>query len=95
MSVEHIDKSTAAAALRSAAVRYDDPDHDAFGRTLIHCMMSFTGADWDLDDALHLLSKATEVAWVDHLAGHELGIFAHGKCHYFNARRPRDEVAGA
>ena len=88
-----IDKATAAAALRAGSAHCDEPGHPDFGRTLIHCMMSFTSADWDLDGALELLARATEIAWVNHRLGHELGIFADGRCHYFDVRRPKDEDA--
>lgn len=76
MTVIHVDKPTAAEALRKTAVRYDDPDHDAFGRTHIHCLLGPFGADWDLDDAIRLLSQATDIGWVEHLIGHDLAVVA-------------------
>jgi hypothetical protein len=61
------------------------------GRKRIHCQMSFTGgADWDLDQAIELVEKATEIAWVDHLLSHDLAVMAEGCAHYFDVQCPRD-----
>jgi len=59
------------------------------GRKRIHCQMSFTGADWDLEQAIELVEKATEIAWVDHLRSHDLAVMTEGCAHYFDVRRPR------
>lgn len=92
--MSEITKQAAAEALRTAAFRVDDLDSEDYGRVLIHCMGSFTGADWDLDDALGLLSKAQRVGWVDHLFDHDLLIVdADGRRWHFNAKRPWGELS--
>jgi hypothetical protein len=59
------------------------------GRKRIHCQMSFTGADWNLDQAIELVEKATKIAWVDHRLSHDLAVMAEGCAHYFDVQRPR------
>lgn len=87
--VVDITKEEAAAAIRAAAHHYDDPDSDAFGRTLIHTFAGPFGADWDLDAALQAVSKAERCGWVDHILGHDLGIeTAEGKVVLFQCKRP-------
>lgn len=61
-----------------------------FGRTLIHCFLGPFGADWDLDDAIRLLSQATDIAWVDSIVRHDLAVVANRKAHYFDVKRPAE-----
>jgi hypothetical protein len=60
------------------------------GRRRIHCLMSFSGADWDLEQAIKLVEEATQVAWIDDLRGHELAVLADGCVHRFAVKRPED-----
>jgi hypothetical protein len=62
------------------------------GRKRIHCQMSFTGADWNLDQAIELVEKATKIAWVDHRLSHDLAVMAEGCAHYFDVQRPREQT---
>lgn len=86
-----ITKAEASEALRGAAFTVDDPESSDHGRTLIHCQMSFTGADWDLDGALDLVARADQVAWTTHWLRHDLGVQADGRAHYFDVPRPERE----
>jgi hypothetical protein len=90
MTAVHIDKATAAEALRKAAFRVTDLDSQDYGRQLVHCLIGTMGADWDLDAALADLAKASEVAWVDGLAGHDLAVLVGGRLRNFNVRRPEE-----
>ena len=68
--------------------------HEALGeqRSIVHCIMSFTGADWDLESAVALARKPdAKCAWLDGPAHHDLGIFADGRRHHFDVRRPETE----
>lgn len=78
--MKRITKTEAAAALREHAFRVTDLDSDDYGRQIIHCVGSFSGADWDLDDAIRVVSKAKAVAWEDHWLGHNLGVMDNDGC---------------
>lgn len=56
-------------------------------RVLIHCFMGGMGADWSLEGAVKLVERADEVAWVDNLFRHDLGVLADGKVHCFDVRK--------
>jgi len=72
-----------------AGFRVNEPDSSDFGRTLIHCFMGSFGADWDKDEVLKLIGKAEQIAWVKgQIFGHELGVRANGKNHYFDVKAP-------
>jgi hypothetical protein len=93
MTVVRIDREAAAAALRAAAFRVEDPDSVDYGRTIIHCFIGSIGASWDLDAALLVVSKATLVAWTDNLFSHDLAVVANSKQYNFDVQR--SEVDGA
>lgn len=65
-----------------------DEEDSAFGRTIVHCMRTFTGADWDLNDALALVGRSERIRWVDNPFAHELQVWVDGQPYHFNARRP-------
>jgi hypothetical protein len=55
---------------------------------LIHCFMGSMGADWDLESAVKLVRRSDDVAWIDNLFSHNLGVLADGRVHCFDARKP-------
>lgn len=58
-------------------------------RRVIHSMRGGLGADWDLDGAIAAVESAREVAWVDHLLGHNLAVReADGRIVHFEVKRP-------
>lgn len=58
-------------------------------RTIIHCVMSFTGADWDLETATALARRDdAQCAWAPHFMNHDLAIHAEGAMHRFDVRKP-------
>lgn len=64
---------------------------DALGeqRTLIHCFMGSMGADWSLEGAVKLTRREdAQSAWAPNMFRHELAVYADGKMHRFDARRP-------
>jgi len=81
----HLTPAQAEVALRKAAFTIGEEDEGA-GRVIVHCMMSFTGADWDLDSALALLPTARDIVWIDDIFGHELAVMSeNGTTHRFQA----------
>lgn len=88
MEPQYITKPEAVAALIAAASTVTDEASSDHGRTLIHCMMSFTGANWDLGDALALVEKSEQVAWTDNPFRHDLAVLADGRVHRFDVKRP-------
>lgn len=91
MSATEITKTEAAKALRAVAFKVTDEEDSAYGRTLVHCMRGFTGADWDLDDALELVEQATWTGWVDHLVGHDLQVVTDTGDYWFDAKRTTNQ----
>jgi hypothetical protein len=68
-------------------------DHLAEDKKRIHCMLSFTGADWDLTEAEALIGEATEVGWADNLFGHCLAALKDGRVYRFDVPRlPADKA---
>lgn len=88
MTVQHITKDEATTAITAAAFTVTDPEASDHGRVIIHCMMTFTGADWDLAEALKEIERADEIAWTDHLFGHDLAVRVGGDVYHFDAKRP-------
>jgi hypothetical protein len=82
MTVTPLTKADAAAALRSKA------HQDSEGRVVVHCLLGIVGTDWELDEALRLVSKATHVAWADHPFRHHLAVVADGRQYNFDVERP-------
>lgn len=58
------------------------------GRRIVHCAMSFTGADWDEQSVLDLIKTADQVLWLDGPGDHQLGIFADGRRYRFQVQHP-------
>jgi len=90
-----ITREEAIAALTAAAFTVTDPEDQNYGRTLTHCMMSFTGADWDLSAAIEKIQQTDVggVAWVKDMFGHELSVLVDGRAYRFDVKRP--DTAGA
>lgn len=67
-------------------------------RQIIHCRMSFSGADWDLADVLTLIDGAPEVRWVgsgSSSEGHQLLVVAEsGRRYCFGVRKPDTAIWG-
>ena len=89
MTAIMISKEDAAAALRTAAFTIDDPTSDENGRTIVHCFMSFCGADWDLSGVERLIQRADSLAWDDnHLFGHPVRVNEDGRrIYHFQGER--------
>jgi hypothetical protein len=95
-----ITKDEALAAVRAGAWTGDpDPasatcghpgctDHPGEGSKIVHCAMSFTGADWSLAAVERAIDLATRIAWVDGFAGHDLSVESEGRQFYFAVKRP-------
>jgi hypothetical protein len=47
-------------------------DHE--GRRIIHCLGSFTGADWDEGDVIGEIERARDVKWVNSGLDHDLAV---------------------
>lgn len=63
-------------------------DHPVY-RPIVHCVGSFTGADWDLESAVALVEQAARIEWVSNWADHELAVEeVDGKRWHFSIRRP-------
>lgn len=89
MSDNHtITKQEAIAALRAGAFTVDDPESSDHGRTIVHCRMSFTGADWDLGDAIAEVERADQVGWVGSIFDHDLAVLSGGKVYRFGIKQP-------
>ncbi len=86
-----ISKGEAAKAIREAAFHITDPDSGDYGRTVIHTQRGSFGADWDLDDALSAVSKATRCAWTWHIIGHELAVETPDGVIRFDVKRKADQ----
>jgi hypothetical protein len=52
--------------------------------------MKFTAADWDLDAAVDLVYRASEIMWVNHMFGYDLRIVVDGQGYHFNVQRPTE-----
>jgi len=50
-------------AATAQAFTVTDPDMSDYGRTLVHSMAGFLGADWDLPVVLAGIDAAAEVRW--------------------------------
>lgn len=82
-------------AVRSQAFHVDDPESSDYGRSLVHCFRTFTGADWD-EDAVHdLIDQADVIAWRAHLLSSGPCLFVtdtEGTAYYFDTIRPPAQV---
>lgn len=86
--MSEITKDEARAALRSVAFHDEEEDRD-----LVHCILGFTGADWDLDDALRAVDGADVCLWLPHFAHHDLCVVGvMGLTFHFNARMPEEDA---
>lgn len=89
MTVMHIGKDEAIEAMRAAAFTIDDLEGSDNCRTIIHTFAGPFGADWDLDEAIALVERSVEIAWVDHLICHDLAVREDDKhVIYFDCKRP-------
>lgn len=62
--------------------------HRPMKREIIHCLMSFTGADWDVEDVLRCIETASAVEWCNR-EGHDLAITGpDGRRYYFGVPKP-------
>ena len=63
-------------------------NHRPMKREIIHCLMSFTGADWDVEDVLRCIETASAVEWCNR-EGHDLAITGpDGRRYYFGVPKP-------
>lgn len=87
------ERSLAHAAVTAQAWRVDDPESPDHGRSLVHCLMSFTGANWDEAAVHELIDRADLIAWRPHLfsGGPCLYVEADGWRHYFDTIRLTEE----
>lgn len=78
-------------AVRVGAVvdRWDrGGEHRPMKREIIHCLMSFTGADWDVEDVLRCIETASAVEWCNR-EGHDLAVTGpDGRRYYFGVPKP-------
>lgn len=88
MTVTDLSKADAVAALRAVAFEVTEPEDSAYGRTLVRCARTFTGADWDLDDAIELVGKAERICWTRHMLSHDLQVWVGGEPYNFNVESP-------
>jgi hypothetical protein len=75
MTVTVITKDAAKEAVRAGAFTIAEDYEDA-GRVIVHCLSGFIGADWDLEAVLTEIDNAEEVAWTQHLLGHDLAVLS-------------------
>jgi hypothetical protein len=59
------------------------------GPRQIHTLLGGFGADWNLDDALAAIDRATDVQWGWSLLGHDLKALVDGKVVAFGVSRPK------
>lgn len=63
-------------------------NHRPMKREIIHCLMSFTGADWDVEDVLRCIETAIAVEWCNR-EGHDLAVTGpDGRRYYFGVPKP-------
>ena len=65
--------------------------HRPMKREIIHCRMSFSGADWDVADVLRCIESATDVRWADTHGqnDHQLHVTGpDGRRYYFGVPKP-------
>ena len=60
---------------------------------IVHCFMGGFGADWNLESVEEVIETADELAWIDHLLGHNLGVSSGGKTYCFDVKKPEDGAA--
>ena len=77
-------------AVKAAAWLVSDEDSPDYGRRLVHCRMSFTGADWDMHDVLKEIRNAQDMAWnPGSFLGHDLDVLGHdGSLYHFDVSAP-------
>lgn len=76
--------------------RLSGDGHRPMKRAIVHCRMSFSGADWDLASVLNLIDgPSTGLAWVADPGGHELRVCSpDGRRHHFHVPRPSGAIVG-
>jgi hypothetical protein len=58
-------------------------------RVIVHCIMSFTGGDWDLETAIALVREADVIGWCPpFMNDHNLVVIAEGKQYNFQVHKP-------
>lgn len=67
------------------AVKAQSFETDA-GR-IVHCMGSFTSADWAEAAVIDIVERAVDVQWSDHFMGHDLAVL-NGLLWRFAVTRP-------
>jgi len=61
------------------------------GDRIVHCMGSFTGADWGEDGVIATIESARAVAWSPHWSDHDLLVTdANGKTWRFQVSEPEE-----
>lgn len=76
----NVTKDEAVAALRAAAL-------DVMGDG--DCGHTGLGADWNLAGAEDAVVKATQIAWMQNVFGHELAALVDGKVYHFDAQQSK------
>lgn len=66
-------------------------------RVLVHCFKGSHGTNWDLDDAIKLIRRASEIGWyhlfasVDPFGRHDLAVRADGSYYHFQVHKPEED----
>lgn len=57
-------------------------------RKIVHCFMSFCGADWKKKSVVETIQNGEDWAWTGNIFGHELAVLEGGRVHHFDYHRP-------
>lgn len=75
-------------AARAAAFKTEE------GRTIVHCLAGWIGADWDLDAVLREIESADDVRWERGPMGHDLMARTGRRYRQFHVKQPEASHEG-